>query len=194
MLEDYQLEPVVRALRMPRTTLLVADDVGLGKTIEAGPVIEELLLRHRARTALVACPAGLQLQWRDELREKFGLEFRIVTASSSVSFAASGEATRGTRLGEIALVNGEGRIGALETIFYDTLLDENAANHIAFERGSDFLIGDDEQRRRVNESIMHIDFMIGSLEMTVTRGKRRRRHGGSRAWGATRDLERCRSG
>src|SRR4051812_31235256 len=78
VLEDYQLEPVVRALRMPRTTLLIADDVGLGKTIEAGLVVQELLLRHRARTALVVCPASLQLQWRDELREKFGLEFRIV--------------------------------------------------------------------------------------------------------------------
>ncbi len=77
-IEDYQLEPLVRALRMPRTALLIADDVGLGKTIEAGLVVQELLLRHRARTALVVCPASLQLQWRDELREKFGLEFRIV--------------------------------------------------------------------------------------------------------------------
>jgi superfamily II DNA or RNA helicase len=77
-IEDYQLEPLVRALRMPRTTLLIADDVGLGKTIEAGLVVQELLLRHRARTALVVCPAGLQLQWRDEMRDKFGLEFRIV--------------------------------------------------------------------------------------------------------------------
>lgn len=77
-IEDYQLEPLVRALRMPRTTLLVADDVGLGKTIEAGLVVQELLLRHRARTALVVCPAALQAQWRDEMREKFGLEFRIV--------------------------------------------------------------------------------------------------------------------
>ena len=61
--------------------LLIADDVGLGKTIEAGLVVQELLLRHRARTALVVCPASLQLQWRDELREKFGLEFRIVDPS-----------------------------------------------------------------------------------------------------------------
>ncbi len=77
-IEDYQLEPLVRALRAPRTTLLIADDVGLGKTIEAGLVVQELLLRHRARTALVVCPAALQLQWRDEMRDKFGLEFRIV--------------------------------------------------------------------------------------------------------------------
>ncbi len=78
VIEDCQLEPLVRALRSPRTNLLIADDVGLGKTIEAGLVVQELLLRHRARTALVVCPASLQLQWRDEMREKFGLEFRIV--------------------------------------------------------------------------------------------------------------------
>ena len=79
-IEDYQLDPVVRALSMPRTNLLIADDVGLGKTIEAGLVMQELTLRHRARTMLIVCPAGLTLQWRDEMRDKFGLEFRIVDA------------------------------------------------------------------------------------------------------------------
>ncbi|MCK6537723.1 MAG: DEAD/DEAH box helicase [Polyangiaceae bacterium] len=77
-IEDYQLDPVVRALSMPRVSLLIADDVGLGKTIEAGLVVQELILRNRARTVLVVCPAGLQIQWRDQMREKFGLEFRIV--------------------------------------------------------------------------------------------------------------------
>lgn len=77
-LEDYQLDPVVRAIQMPRANLLIADDVGLGKTIEAGLVIQELILRHRARTVLVVCPASLQIKWRDEMRDKFGLEFRIV--------------------------------------------------------------------------------------------------------------------
>lgn len=81
-IEDYQLEPVVRAIEMPRVSLLVADDVGLGKTIEAGIVVQELLLRHRARTALVVCPPALQLQWRDQMRDKFGLEFRIIDSES----------------------------------------------------------------------------------------------------------------
>jgi SNF2 family DNA or RNA helicase len=79
-IEDYQLDPVVRGLRMPRVNLLIADDVGLGKTIEAGLVVQELLLRHRARTVLVVCPASLTIKWRDEMAEKFGLEFRIVDA------------------------------------------------------------------------------------------------------------------
>ena len=77
-IEDYQLDPVVRAIRMPRANLLIADDVGLGKTIEAGLVIHELLLRHRASSVLIVCPASLQIKWRDEMAEKFGLEFRIV--------------------------------------------------------------------------------------------------------------------
>jgi superfamily II DNA or RNA helicase len=79
-IEDYQLDPVVRALSMPRTNLLIADDVGLGKTIEAGLVMQELMLRYRARTMLIVCPAGLTLQWHDEMRDKFGLAFRIVDA------------------------------------------------------------------------------------------------------------------
>jgi superfamily II DNA or RNA helicase len=80
-IEEYQLDPVVRALSMPRTNLLIADDVGLGKTIEAGLVMQELLLRYRARTMLIVCPAGLTLQWRDEMRDKFGMDFRVVDAA-----------------------------------------------------------------------------------------------------------------
>src|SRR5207248_141484 len=73
-IEDYQLDPVVRAIEMPRVNLLIADDVGLGKTIEAGLVIQELIVRHRARRVLVVCPSSLQIKWRDEMRDKFGLE------------------------------------------------------------------------------------------------------------------------
>jgi superfamily II DNA or RNA helicase len=81
-IEDYQLDPLVRAIDMARTNLLIADDVGLGKTIEAGLVIQEMLLRHRARTILVLCPSSLQEKWRTEMAEKFGLEFRIVDTES----------------------------------------------------------------------------------------------------------------
>lgn len=78
--EAYQLEPLRRALGAPRTNLLLADDVGLGKTIEAGLVVRELLLRHRARTAVIVCPPSLSLKWQDEMRDKFGLEFEIVNS------------------------------------------------------------------------------------------------------------------
>jgi superfamily II DNA or RNA helicase len=80
-IEDYQLDPVVRAIQMPRVNLLIADDVGLGKTIEAGMVALELMLRHRARRILIVVPSSLQIQWRDQMRDKFGLEFHIVDSS-----------------------------------------------------------------------------------------------------------------
>lgn len=84
--EDYQLEPLRRALESPRANMLLADDVGLGKTIEAGLVIQELLLRHRARSVIVVCPAGLQLKWQEEMRDKFGLSFEIVNSETMKTF------------------------------------------------------------------------------------------------------------
>lgn len=77
-IEDYQLEPLARAVAAPRVNLLLADDVGLGKTIEAGLVAQELLLRHRTQRIMIVCPAGLTTKWKDEMAEKFGLDFTIV--------------------------------------------------------------------------------------------------------------------
>jgi aminopeptidase len=72
-----------------------------------------------------------------------------------------------SRLGEIALVDKEGRIGPLRTVFYETLLDENAASHIALGNAYTFPVEDDADRERVNTSAVHIDFMIGSNEVDV---------------------------
>jgi aminopeptidase len=72
----------------------------------------------------------------------------------------------GTRLGELALVDRRGRIGPTGTVFYDTLLDENAASHLALGSGFPFLVeGDDVDR--VNRSDTHVDFMVGSPEVDV---------------------------
>jgi aminopeptidase len=73
----------------------------------------------------------------------------------------------GTQLGELALVDREGRIGPLDTVFYDTLLDENAASHLALGEGYDAGAGE-EDRERVNRSSVHLDFMVGSAEVDVT--------------------------
>jgi aminopeptidase len=73
----------------------------------------------------------------------------------------------GARLGELALVDGEGRIGPLGTVFFDTLIDENAASHIAL--GNGYLLGveDESEHGRVNQSQIHVDFMIGRPDLDV---------------------------
>lgn len=81
-MEEYQLAPVIRATNMPRVRLLLADDVGLGKTIEAGLVTQELIHSHRASRVLIVCPAHLKIKWVDEMAEKFGLEFKIIDRDS----------------------------------------------------------------------------------------------------------------
>jgi superfamily II DNA or RNA helicase len=76
--DAYQLLPLRKALRLPRVNLLIADDVGAGKTVEAGLVLREMLLRRRVDLVLVAAPAGMVRQWQDELEAKFGLSFTLI--------------------------------------------------------------------------------------------------------------------
>ena len=77
-IDAYQLEPLRKALRLPRVNLFIADDVGLGKTIEAGLIARELLLRRRVDRIVVACPPSMLEQWRDEMEARFGLVFTIL--------------------------------------------------------------------------------------------------------------------
>lgn len=81
--DDYQLVPLLKALKMPRISLLIADDVGLGKTIEAGLIVRELLIRRRIQRVLILTPASLRTQWRDEMWEKFSLPFDIIDRDST---------------------------------------------------------------------------------------------------------------
>jgi hypothetical protein len=76
-LMNHQLTPLKRALDLPRANLFIADDVGLGKTIEAGLVLQELLLRQQVQWMLIVAPASVCLQWRDEMQKRFGLHFEI---------------------------------------------------------------------------------------------------------------------
>lgn len=76
--DDFQLVPLARAMRMPRVSLLLADDVGLGKTIEAGLILAELIRTRRIRRVLIITPAALRTQWQQEMEEKFSLGFDVV--------------------------------------------------------------------------------------------------------------------
>ncbi len=74
----YQLEPALAVVRGLGSRILLADDVGLGKTVQAALVIAELGARHAVSRTLVLAPAGLREQWRDELRDRLGLSPAIV--------------------------------------------------------------------------------------------------------------------
>lgn len=76
-LMEHQLTPLRKALLLPRVNLFIADDVGLGKTIEAGLVLQELLLRQRVEYVLIVAPPSVALQWQGEMQIRFGLHFEI---------------------------------------------------------------------------------------------------------------------
>ncbi|WP_420430983.1 helicase-related protein [Hyphobacterium sp.] len=90
-ISPYQLVPLAKALDLPRVNLMIADDVGLGKTIEAALVMRELMLRRRLDFFVVAAPASMTLQWKEELASKFGISAEIVDRD----FVADMRAKRG---------------------------------------------------------------------------------------------------
>jgi aminopeptidase len=98
-----------------------------------------------------------------------GRAVRIDASNNAETLRALAAKDEGaSRLGEVALVDREGRIGPLDRVFYDTLLDENAASHIALGRAYGFVVDDEADRARANVSDIHIDFMIGSDDVDVT--------------------------
>jgi SNF2 family DNA or RNA helicase len=92
----YQFKPLLKFLNSPNRRLLVADEVGLGKTIEAGHVMLELKARNELRNVLIVCPKSLQEKWKAELYEKFGLPFKIIEHSKDLiaDLSAKGGAVR----------------------------------------------------------------------------------------------------
>lgn len=80
----YQFKPLLKFLNSPNRRLLVADEVGLGKTIEAGHIMLELKARRELKSVLIVCPKSLQEKWKAELYEKFGLAFKIIESSKDL--------------------------------------------------------------------------------------------------------------
>lgn len=84
LFRPYQFKPLLKFLNSDNKRILVADEVGLGKTIEAGHIMLELKARNEFRNALVICPISLQAKWKAELKDKFGLTFTIVESSKEL--------------------------------------------------------------------------------------------------------------
>jgi superfamily II DNA or RNA helicase len=148
-IEAYQRVPLLRALDMVRPRLLLADGVGLGKTIQAGLIAAELLVRRRAHRILIVCPPGpLLRQWQQEMRVRFGLRFTPVADSASLRDARNGLELGGNPFDAVALcltsmdfAKSDRVLAELERVAWDlVIIDE--AHHC---------VGDESQRRRLAE-------------------------------------------
>ena len=87
----YQFKPLIKFLDSPKHRLLMADEVGLGKTIEAGLILTELRARQTVQRVLVVCPANLTAKWRLELKKRFGEDFQILTAKQFLDYLSEYE-------------------------------------------------------------------------------------------------------
>ena len=146
-IEAYQRVPLLRALDMVRPRLLLADGVGLGKTIQAGLIAAELLVRRRAHRVLIVCPPGpLLRQWQQEMRLRFGLRFTPIADAAELRQARRGLELGGNPFEATALcltsmdfAKSDRVLAELERVTWDlVIIDE--AHHC---------VGEENQRRRL---------------------------------------------
>jgi len=88
LFEPYQYKPLLKVLDSPDRRLLIADEVGLGKTIEAGLILTELEAREYLDKVLIVCPSRLRDKWREELNRKFNQDFEIYTSQTLREYIA----------------------------------------------------------------------------------------------------------
>ncbi len=113
----FQFKPLIKLLDSPDGRLLICDEVGLGKTIEAGLILIEERARREVRTALVICPSGLRTKWQEELRRRFDEKFVILNASMLRDFLSEYERDRErTELSGIVSLETVRAAGLLEQI------------------------------------------------------------------------------
>ena len=157
-IEPYQLVPLMRALELPRPRLLLADGVGLGKTIEAGLIVCELIARRRAHRVLIVTPAGpLLVQWAQELRQRFGLRFVLVTEAAALQEQRRKLELGGNPFDAIALcltsldfAKQERVLEELERSAWDLAIIDEAHHCVSASASTD---RDDTQRRRLAEVV-----------------------------------------
>jgi hypothetical protein len=151
-IEAYQRVPLLRALNMVRPRLLLADGVGLGKTIQAGLIAAELIVRRCAHRILVVCPPGpLLRQWEQEMRIRFGLRFTPITDSASLREARRGLELGGNPFDAVALcltsmdfAKSDRVLAELERVSWDLVIIDEAHHCVAG-------VGEDSQRRLLAE-------------------------------------------
>jgi superfamily II DNA or RNA helicase len=168
-IEAYQRVPLLRALDMVRPRLLLADGVGLGKTIQAGLIAAELIVRRRVHRILIVCPPGpLLRQWEQEMRLRFGLRFIPIVDSASLREARRGLELGGNPFSATALcltsmdfAKSDRVLAELERAAWDlVIIDE--AHHCVGGSAS----GEDSQRRLLAEVLAHRS--DGLLLLTAT--------------------------
>jgi hypothetical protein len=170
-IEPYQLVPLMRALEMPRPRLLIADGVGLGKTVEAGLIACELIARRRAHRVLVVSPPGpLLVQWAQEFRHRFALRFVSIASSAALLAQRRRLELGGNPFHSIALcltsldfAKQERVLEELERATWDLAIVDEAHHCVSGGSGSN---QDDTQRRRLAEVIARRS--DGLLLLTVT--------------------------
>jgi ERCC4-related helicase len=154
-IQPYQLVPVIRALAMTRVRLLLADGVGLGKTVQGGLIITEMMARRLAQRILIVSPAGPLLeQWRTEMRDRFGLKLQVIDR------ATLEDVRRQTELGanpfdhitlglaSVDFLKQERVLSEVERTSYDLVIVDEA--HHCVDAGSGGL-REDSLRRRLAE-------------------------------------------
>lgn len=157
--EPYQLVPVLRAIRMSRPRLLLADGVGLGKTIQAGLILTELMARRIAHRILVVSPAGpLLQQWKTELLERFGLRATVIDRAKldeirkSTELGANPFDHIGIGLASVDFLKQETVLDQLERATYDVVVIDEA--HHCMDLGTSGE-REDSLRRRMAEVLAH---------------------------------------
>jgi SNF2 family DNA or RNA helicase len=162
----HQIFAAHRVVSSPKRRFLLADEVGLGKTIEAGMVWQALAQRGQARRTLILTPAGLTLQWQEEMRDKFGAEFEIFKRDFQAVNPRIWD-LKATAIASIeTLKRPEHKRALLENRKWDLIIFDEAHRLSAVSYGG--AKTDKTQNYRLAEEIRHKHYCEAMLLLTAT--------------------------